>query len=88
MNYNHIMDQVKTLANGNNEIVDNIEKYIQRLEEEKKSYLNQLLDTRHKLHEKDYTVENQKNVIENTRKALELCTEENKHLKGLVRLWA
>jgi valyl-tRNA synthetase len=87
MNYNQVMDQVKALAKGNSEIVDNVEKYIQRLEEDKNSYLNQLLDTRHQLFQKDYLVENQANVIENTRKTLESYERENKHLRALVREW-
>lgn len=87
MNYNQVMDQVKALAKGNSEIVDNIEKYIQRLEEDKNSFREQYLDARQKLHQKDYLVENQAKVIENTGKALELTTKENELLKGLVRLW-
>lgn len=87
MNYNQVMDQVKALAKGNSEIVDNVEKYIQRLEEDKNSFRDQLLNTRHELIQKDYLVENQADVIENTRKTLESYERENKHLRGLVKEW-
>lgn len=87
MNYNQVMDQVKALAKGNSEIVDNVEKYIQRLEEDKNSFRDHLLNTRHELIQKDYLVENQANVIENTRKTLESYERENQHLRGLVREW-
>lgn len=66
---------------------EDVEKESARYREERDNYLNQLLDTRDKLIRKDYLVENQADIIENTNKTLKLYEEENKHLKGLVKLW-
>jgi chromosome segregation ATPase len=67
---------------------EDVEKESARFRKERDTYLQQLLDTRHKLHEKDYLVENQKDVIKNTRTTLESYERENKHLRALVREWA
>lgn len=67
---------------------EDVEKESARFRKERDNYLQQLLDTRDKLIRKDYLVENQANIIENTNKTLKLYEEENKYLKGLVKLWA
>jgi chromosome segregation ATPase len=67
---------------------EDLESEIVTLREQKENYLNQLLDTRHKLIQQDYTVENQKKALIDTRKTLERYEKENKALRQLVGLWA
>jgi valyl-tRNA synthetase len=66
---------------------EDVEKESARFRKERDTYLQQLLDARHKLHQKDYLVENQANVIENTRKTLERYERENKAFRELIALW-
>jgi len=51
------------------------------------NYRNQLLETRHSIIQSDYTVENQKNQIDNLGKTLVRYEKENKALRELVSLW-
>jgi hypothetical protein len=67
---------------------DDVEKELATVRKERDNYLNQLLDTRHKYHNMDYTVENQKKALIDTRKTLERYEKENKALRQLVGLWA
>lgn len=85
MNYENLIVSLKAVATP--ELTEDIKSLIVKLEKQRDDYLNQLLDTRHKLIQKDYLVENQSNVIENTRKTLESYERENKHLRGLVKEW-
>jgi septal ring factor EnvC (AmiA/AmiB activator) len=48
---------------------------------------SQLLDTRHELIQKDYAVQNQKNIIENLKKTLERYERENRAMRELLALW-
>lgn len=63
------------------------DKVIKELLTDRDNYKNQLLDTRHELVQKDYTLENQCDVIKSLGKTLERYENENKHLRGLLRLW-
>ena len=69
------------------DLLEKVVSHIKKLENESKSYRDQLLDTRHKLIQTDYTVENQKKVIDNTGKALERFVKENKAMRELIALW-
>lgn len=79
--------KVKELE-GINSACDDVESELESLREERDNYRTQLLDTRDKLVRLDYTVENQKKIIEDTGKALERYEHENKALRKLVSLWA
>ena len=66
---------------------DDVEDEAATFKKERDNYLDQLLDTRHKLIEKDYIAENQKKRIEDLRKTTILYAKENKALRELVSLW-
>ncbi|MEH7355095.1 hypothetical protein V7150_16175 [Neobacillus drentensis] len=74
--YEHIVAACEDVENG-----------AATLKKERDNYLNQLLDTRTKLHEKDYTVENQKKRIEDLGKTLARYEKENKAFRELIALW-
>lgn len=86
MNYDNMMVTLKAQATP--ELAEDIQDLIKKLEKERDGYLHQLLDTRHKLHQQDYTVENQKKALETTRTTLEKYEQENAAMKTLVGLWA
>lgn len=85
--YKATLEKVKYLTTEQPELTDKIDAYIKKLESEKNSYLNQLLDARHDLTQKDYTVENQKKALEQTRVTLKRYEKENRALRELVQLW-
>jgi hypothetical protein len=58
-----------------------------KIKQDRDNYLNQLLDSRDKLYRSDYQVQNQKKIIEDTKKTLERYEKENKALRELVGLW-
>ncbi len=79
--------ELKSVLCHQPDLLEKVESYINKLENESKSYRDQLLDTRHKLIQTDYTVQNQKKVIDNTGKALERFVKENKAMRELIALW-
>lgn len=60
---------------------------IDRYREEVESWKNLYLDSRQKAYDSDVTVQNQKKVLETTRKTLERYEEENKAMRQLLALW-
>lgn len=66
------------------ELVNELSNALETAKGERDNYRNQLLDTRHELTEKDYTLENLKHSFENVSKTLKLYERENKALKELV----
>jgi chromosome segregation ATPase len=54
---------------------------------ERNGFRDQLLDTRHQLHQKDYTLENLQKGLANAKTTLERYEAENKALRALVQLW-
>lgn len=85
MNYQNMLVTLKAQATP--ELTEDIEKLIKKLEKERDSYRNQLLDSRDRIHQQDYQVENQKKIIESTKAVLESYERENKALRTLVREW-
>lgn len=75
-------------AQATPELAEDIQDLIKKLEKERDGYLHQLLDSRDKLVRQDYTVENQKRVIETTKATLESYERENKALRTLVKEWS
>lgn len=66
---------------------DDVERESARYRKESNEWQEQYFGTLERLKKSDALVEGQAKVIEHTKKALELATRENEHLKGLVRLW-
>lgn len=85
MNYQNMLVTLK--AQVTPELVENIEKLIKKMEEERDTYRDQLLDTRHELMQKDYVVENQMKIIEDNLRLIDRYKVENKALRELVGLW-
>lgn len=82
----HVRNQLSEIENLH-AACDDTENEVASLQELNKTYLDQLLDTRHDLIKKDYDVENQKGIINHLGKTLERYEAENKALRQLVGLW-
>jgi cell shape-determining protein MreC len=77
------MDTAADLRN----LVDELSKALEQEKNLAATYHDQLLETRDKYVRQNYTVENQKKALEQTRVTLERYEKENRALRELVGLW-
>ena len=83
--YKDLLDSLKAVITP--EMNEDVENLIDKLEQDKKTYHKQLLETRDRLVRQDYELENKTKALESCDKVLKQYTVENEHLRGLVRIW-
>lgn len=81
------MTELQQLANDLSNEVRNLTTQLDEAKKKAEGFRNQLLDARHELFQKDYTLENQRKAFETVRVTLERFERENKALRELVGLW-
>lgn len=67
------------------EMYEGVENLIDKLEQDKKTYHDQLLETRDRLVRQDYELENKTKALENCDKVLKQYAVENDVLRGMVK---
>lgn len=82
-NYKMLLERLK-LYKVPSELIAEIEAEFEEMKKNSDRYLEQLLDARHKLVQQDAILENQKNTIERTKRALDSLTKQNESMKTLL----
>lgn len=82
------MTQLQQLVHDLSNRVNDLETQLEQERKAKETVQYQYVETFSRLEKADYQLNNYKNWYEEIRKTLERYETENKHLKGLVGLWA
>jgi hypothetical protein len=85
--YKKMMLEVKTELHHRPELANEVETYIERLEQQKRNAQEQYIDNLEKLKKLDYEFENGLKANEHIGSTLKLYEKENKALRQLVELW-